>query len=606
MNRSTTRWLVLLAAALGAFILLFERHTEESGAKARRAMRLLPELSVNEVTGLSIAAGTNFSFRLEREGEQWLYRTPFPYPAQPAGVERLLGSLAQLNWLGHVTAQEILALTNGLAAFGFSPPAAVLVVQQSDRRFELRLGAATVLGGHIYAQIVGHDGLYTVDAGVLKLLPASANEWRDTALVHLAGLRFDRLEVRPLTNGFEVVRNPTNRLWQMAKPLLTRADNAKLAMLLQQLELVRVTRFVTDDPRADLDAFGLLPPERELVFSQGTNELLMLQLGRSPTNAPDQIAVRRLAHSNVVLVARADLASWLASFREFCDRRLMIFQPEAVTRIEARSDEAFALERSTNGDWQIVAPFMAPAERLLVLEFLNELASLEFLEFEREVATDFAAYGLDPPRRQYSLFSKATLAGGATTNLALARVDLGNPSGFKFFARRSLEDSVVTFADNNRLPRAAYALRDRRLWEFTTNQIVSLSIRQAGASRKLLRTGPAQWALAAGSSGPFNPVSLEEAAYRLGQLRAERWVACGPDELARYGFGTIDHEVVAEVNVGGQTRTYSVRFGRLTSTRRTAFAAANLPGIADPVIFECPSFVYDFVESDLSVPPAAP
>jgi hypothetical protein len=268
-----------------------------------------------------------------------------------------------------------------------------------------------------------------------------------------------------------------------------------------------------------------------------------------------------------------------------------------------RAAEAFALERSTNDSWRIVAPFAAAADRVLVFEFFRELAQLEFVEFEREVVTDFAPYGLDPPRRQFALFAASPVPGAPTTNVLLARLDLGNASGHKYFARRSLESSVVTFADNKRLPSAGYALRDRQIWNFSTNQIVSLTIRHAGASRRLLRTGPAQWALAAGSADPINPISLEEAAYRLGQMRAERWIAQGTDELARYGFGSIDHEVVAEVSIDGRTSSYSVRFGRRTSTGQSAFAAVALPGIAGPVIFECPPFLYSFIQSDLSVPP---
>jgi hypothetical protein len=606
MNRTTTRWLLILTAALAAFIVLFERHTTDSATRAARATRLFPQLDTKEVTGLAVTLRTNFTIRLEREGERWQYRAPVRYPAQPAGPERLLEGVARLRWASHVRAEEVLAQSNSLAAFGFNPPAAILVAQQADRRIELRLGGATVLGSQLYAQVVGREGLYTIDTSLLRQLPASPDDWRDTALADLASLRFDRLEVRPLTNGFEVVRNPTNRQWQMTKPLLTRADNNKLGLLLQELELARVIRFVSDDPRADIEPLGLLPPERELVFSQGTNDLLVLQLGRSPTNAPDQMAVRRLAHSNVVLAARAPLVPWLAGFREFCDRRLMVFDPDAVTRIEVRAKETFALERATNGSWRIAAPVPAAADRLLVLEFLQELAQLEFLEFEREVVADFATYGLDPPRRQYTLLAAAPLEGGGVTNLALACLDLGNATGFKCFARRSPETSVVTFADNNRLPAAAFALRDRQIWEFTTNQIVSLTIRQAGATRRLLRTGPAQWTLAAGSAGPINPMSLEEAAYRLGRLRAERWIAHGADELPRYGFGAIDHEIVAEVAVDGRTLSRTVRFGRQSSAGRSAFAAVTLPGIAGPVVFECPAFLYDFVQSDLSVPPGAP
>ncbi|HNU98404.1 MAG: DUF4340 domain-containing protein [Verrucomicrobia bacterium] len=606
MNAKTTRWLLFLAVALAAFIALFERRTDDTARRAEQAARLLPELVTAEVTALTLTGATNPAIRLERVHDGWEFQSPLRYPAQPAGVDRLLTALRDLRWQGHVTAQELLAHTNGLAAFGFAPPAVSIAIQQGDRPIDLRLGAPTALGGQIYAQVAGRGGLYTVDGAVLKTLPGGVNEWRDTALVRLARRRFDRLQVRPITNGFEVVRSPSNHVWRMVRPLSTRANNARLDLLLDQLELARVIQFVTDDPRADLEPYGLQPPDRELVLSQGTNDILTLQIGRSPANAPDQLFVRRMEHSNVVAVARSSLAPWLASFREFCDRRMMVFDPDAVTRIEGIADGAFALERQTNGTWQIVAPFLASADSVLVLEMLQNLAELEFLEFEREVTTDFVPYGLAPPRRQYVLQTTVAGAGSAPTNQVLAQVGFGNPTGFKYYARRSLDSAVVTIIDNNRLPRAAFELRDRRIWNVSTNQMVSITVHQLGETRKLLRTGPMQWTAPPGDTAQLNPVSLEEAAYRLGQLRADRWVARGEDQLARFGFGTIDHRLAIEVNQDGRIRTLEVRFGRRTLSNQSAYAAVSIEGVEGPVIFECPRSIYEFVLGNLTLVPTLP
>jgi hypothetical protein len=605
MNSATTRWLLVLVVGLGAYIFFVERRTDDTMRRAERAARLLPDLAVPDISGLSLTRGTNPVIRLERVPDGWAFRSPLNYPAQPAGVERLLTALTELRWPTHVTAQELLAQTNGLAAFGFSPPAATVAVQQGDHRTELRLGSPTVLGGQVYAQVVGRPGLYTIDGAVLKTLPATVNEWRDTALVQLGGRAYDRMEVRPITNGFEVVRSPSNRVWQMVRPLATRANNSRLELLLEQLQLARVTQFVSDDPLADLEPYGLQPPERELIIGQGTNDVLVLQIGKSPTNAPGQVFVRRLAHSNVVQVARAGLAPWLAGFREFCDRRLMVFKADAVTRIEGLADGPLALERQTNDTWQIVTPFRAPADSVLVIEFLQNLAELEFLEFEREVATDFAPYGLAPPRRQYVVLTTVTNAASVRTNQVLAQVDFGNANDFKYYARRSQDNAVLTVVDNDRLPRAAYALRDRHIWNITTNQMVSLTISQLGVTRKLLRTGPMQWTPPPGDTSPLNSVSLEEAAYRLGQLRSDRWVARGDDQLARYGFGTTDHRIAVEVNEAGRIRNFEVRFGRRTLSSGSAYAAVQVDGVEGPVVFECPRSIYEFVLSDLSVLPAS-
>jgi len=604
MNTSSTRWLVLLALALGAFIFLYEQRTAGTDQTRETEAKLLPDLVTSEVTGLDLVRGTNVFLRVERSERGWGLSSAAGYPMLPTGLERLLTAVAQLRVSARVGAQEILAQTNRLGAFGLEPPGAILTLYRGKARTELRLGAYTLLGRQLYVQVVGRDGLFVVREDLFQLLPNSADEWRDPALVRLAGWNLDRIEVRPNTNGLEVVRQATNRVWQMTRPLLTRANNVLLDFLLQQLQLARVSRFVTDDPHADLGAYGLQPPARELLLCQGSNIVAGLQLGRSPTNDPTQIYVRRLSHSNVVLAPRSLFQPWLASFREFCDRRLMIFSPELVDQIEVNAAEHFLLQRETNG-WKIVQPYAAPADSLAALELMSNLAELEFAEFEREVVTDFAPFGLAPPKRQYLLRTLVTNAVGAVTNPVIAQVDFGNPAGTRVLARRSLENSVVAAVDSGRLPTQAYQLRDRRLWNFPTNQVMAIQIRQNGLERRLVRTGPAQWANAPGSQGIVSSFSLEEATFRLSQLRAEAWVARGEDQLARYGIPALDYSVTIELLPADQPQRLTIRFGRTAPSRRP-YASVTLPDPVGVVIFECPLSVFDFVLTDLTAVPSGP
>jgi hypothetical protein len=598
MNTSSTRWLVLMALALGAFIYLYEQRTADTEQTRDGESKLLSDLVASDVTGLDIVRGTNVFLRAERGERGWGLSSAVGYPLLPTGIEKLLNATAQLRVSARVGAQEILAQTNRLAAFGLEPPGAILTLYRGKARTEMRLGAYTLLGRQLYVQVVGRDGLFVVREDLFQLLPNSVDEWRDPALLRLAGWDLDRIEVLPNTNGLEVVRHATNRVWQMTRPLLTRANNVLLDFLLQQLQLARISRFVTDDPRADLEPYGLQPPARELLLYHGSNVVAGLQLGRSPPNDPTQIYVRRLSHSNVVLTARSLFQPWLASFRDFCDRRLMIFSPEMVDQIEVQAAERFLLQRETNG-WRLVQPFVAPADSLAALELMANLAELEFTEFEREVVSDFAPFGLAPPKRQYLLRTVVTNAAGVVTNPVIAQVDFGNPVGARVLARRSLEHSVVAAVDPGRLPTQAFQLRDRRIWNFSTNQVAAFTVRQNGQVRRLVRQGPAQWTNAPGSSGVVGSFSLEEAAFRLGQLRAETWVARGADQLARYGIPALDYSVTVELLPADHPQLLTIRFGRNAPSRRP-YASVTLPEPLGEVIFECPLSVYDFVLTDLT------
>ncbi len=605
MNRRTPQWLLGTALVLALFILLFERNTAPTDHRQTEAARLLPGLNPAQVQRLEVRVGPHRAAVLERGTNSWFFRAPWLYPARAELVERCLETLAAATVRSRVSAGEILRQTNGLAAFGLAPPALVLSLEGGGVRRVLHVSTPAALGGQLYVQEVGRDGLAVVDAALAAAVPATWDAWRDTTLVRLGALPFDRLEVQPLTNGFEVLRDPAQRVWRLNKPLPTRAHAALLEHLLQELELVRAQRFLADPPLTNLAEFGLAPPRRELVFARGTNELLRLQVGQPAADQPELWPVWVSTWSNVVLVPAAPLRPWLEGYTNFCDRRLLIFDADQVRRIEIRAEETFALQREAEETWRVVEPYSAPADRLLVLEMLAELAALEFLGFERDVTADFAPYGLDPPLRQYRLLGVATNTTGGLTNVVLAQADFGKPTGHRFYARRVPENSVVLALEPVRVPRAAFQLRDRRLWNLGTNELAAITIRAGGRERKLARLGPMQWAAAEGAGPPLNPVTLEEAAFRLGQLYAERWAAQGAEVLPQYGIVQGAHEVLLEPRGPAPDPPYRIRFGRRAASGRT-YAAVTLAGPPGTVIFECPAPIYDFVRSDLSLPEPAP
>ena len=93
--------------------------------------------------------------------------------------------------------------------------------------------------------------------------------------------------------------------------------------------------------------------------------------------------------------------------------------------------------------------------------------------------------------------------------------------------QRADEDFVyaVTLEDFNRLPEAGWEFRERRIWNFTENDVAQITIHQNGKTRQIIHNGPNKWSLAPGSEGIINPPAIEETAHRFGELTAAGWVA---------------------------------------------------------------------------------
>jgi hypothetical protein len=532
-----------------------------------------------------------------RTNQTWLLTAPVVYPVQADAVERFLQAVGRLNRQTYITAAELLAQTNGLAEFGLEKPLASVFLSQGAARTELRLGGPTPFGGRVYLQLVGAEGLYAADAAFVEALPRSANDWRQKAFLNLTGLTFNRLEVRAGARSFELSRNLTNKLWELTSPMRARSDNPRIEALLRTLQDARISQFVTDNPAADLEPLGLRPPEVELVFAQGTNALLTLQFGRSPTNAPNAVHARRADQSSVVLVPKALADQLRAPFTDFRDKRLLSFAPLAAERLDLRGEESFTLQRQTNGLWRITEPRDQPADAGLMKEFLAVLGELEVVEFVKDVVTDFSSYGLAPPSRQIILSTIVTNTVGVTHQV-LAQLDFGADQADKVFVRRADENSVyaVALGAAQRLPAAAWQLRDRRVWDFAPTNVISLTVHLQGREHKLVRNANQQWTLAAGSQGIVNSLAVEELLFSLGQLTADAWVGRGPDKLTQGGIPQTAHELVLEVMTNGQAGTLTLAFGALSPTFRP-YAAVTLD--EQPTIFEFPLRLYSIYREAL-------
>lgn len=597
MNRRTTQILCLLAVALFAFIYWHERHTLSTEATAARRAQLLPDLAPNEVTSIEIIR-TNQIIRVERKGDTWTLTLPVKYPAQRTSVESLLESLATTAQQTYLPAEEIMGKSGGFAAFGLEPATVTVVIQSGTRRTELRVGNQTVVGTQVYVQPVGTGGIAVSDATWLEKLPASANDWRDRSLLDLKGVTYDRISIRrPGVLPFDLARDPATRQWAITSPMSARADSLLIDHLVQALQDVRVMGFTSDQTNVDLEPYGLQPPSLELAFGQGTNDVAFLRFGKSPTNDVGQVYAWRSSHGNIVTASGEIPNALTLPLTRFRDPHLIALNSTNVYRLEVKADEAFALQKLTNGSWHITVPFVAPADAGLMADVMQNLTSLQIVEFVKDVVTDFASYGLAPATRTYVLLG--------ATNETLAQLEFGTNQVDKVYVRRTDENSVYAarLGDSLRLPQAAYQLRDRKIWDFASSNVTSVTISQKGETRKIQRSATGGWVLAPGSQGMVETVSFQETLLRLGQLRAESWVARGEDQLTRYGFTEKDHKLTLELGNGETARTLVLSFGRLSPLYRP-YAATVLEG--QLIIFEFPSRLFADVQRDLSLTPPEP
>lgn len=603
MNPKTTWYLSGTAILLFAFILFSERHSLDTATRAVMAARLLPEIESARVSSIEIIQTNGLKVKLERSGNEWNLSEPF-YPAQGNTIEAFLQLIEKLPRYSYITPAEMKLQSGARATLGLAPPRAEIILRQGTNRVAFSVGSRTLIGEQVYVQRSGDAGVAVTDAAILNWLPESTTQWRNPMLLPQERLAFDQLWInRDGANVLAVQRNETNQLWNLVRPLRgAPADSRLVTYLIQQLRTSRVAEFVLDDPKADVERFGLENPKLELLLAQGTNVIFQIQFGNAVTNNSDHLYARIVNYSNIVVIPKTLPDLLRLPHDEFRDRTLVTFNPAAVDRIEMLGREPFAVQRHTNQLWKIEQPFVAAAESGAVQRFLEDLSRLEIAEFYQDVETDFSRYGLVPPVREYLLKSISTNSAG-NTNRVLAHIQFGSgaPSATnaslidRVFVRRAGENSVytITLADAARLPQAAFELRERRIWDFAGTNVTAFTVIQHGRTNRFVRQPTRLW-----SPDPVANHALEETLLRLGQLEAVYWVARGDEQTSRFGFQEKPFRIRLDVTEPDGPKTYSLEFGKLALSGHR-YAAVTLQN--EKLIFKFPIPLFSLVEQHLTI-----
>ncbi len=596
-SKSTAIWFVL-AAALAAFIWVYQTWLRPAPPVVAP---LLPHFHAADLTAIQVSPAGAREISAVRTNGVWQLVKPLAYPAQTAAIELLAGALEKLVPAARLTAAAMRGHTNTDAEFGFGNPQFSLLIQDGGQQRQLLVGNKTSPGDQVYLRVVGVDGVFVTDAGWLPLLPHSADDWRDTALMDGAG-ECNWIIITNGTRAMEFRRDGTNDAWRMIRPLQARADGTKLATAFQQLRAGQATRFVTDDPHADLSGYGLQPADLSVWLGHGTNLDAGVEAGKSSPDDPAQVFARRIGWNTVVTVSKDAFAGWRGARDDYRDPHLLNLaaSPE---EIEVCGPTNFTLLHGTNG-WT-VAGEKFPADAENVQSLLKMLAGLHVAEFVKDTATpaDLAGFGLTTPAHQIIL-----RAAPGDTNAPLAQLLFGTVETNRVFVKRADEGFVyaITPSDfNNLFPfdTASWFYRDRRIWSFSETNVAQVTLRQNGKTRVLVRSGENKWSLGAGSQGILNnPPAVEEAIHRLGDLTANNWVGRNiVDPVKTYGLDPSNLSITIELKTGEKL---SVDFGLELPVSHTALAAVTLDGERWAFIF--PPVLYQFVTQYLTIPPNAP
>jgi hypothetical protein len=454
MNPRVTGLLLLLAAALGAFVWFYEIEGEEARKSSEEATRrLFPGVEAEQIEWISLTTADGHAARLERKDGAWRLAAPVEFRADRLAADGIASALAQL------TSEASYPNPQPPEVYGLGEGAREVAFGAGGGEHKLRIGAKAPMGGNSYASVGGRADVYTVATYRVSAIAKRLDELRDRRIVEFSEDAVRRLSLRWPDGGVVVEREAgaggagaeaqaggaqAAAGWRLVEPAAGRADDSTVDTALSNLSFLRATGFEdaalpdaeTGLDRPDLEVEIALAPEKEGAEPR----TLALAFGRALANGD------RLVRSGGTLfrVPSARLDDFPRKPTAWRFKDVARFEADGARRVEmgfrdaSGATLAVTATRGEDGEWSSEPEAIEPARLRTLVDELARLRAREILADSMGEA-ELRGLALEPPNASFVVrgedASAAPLAelrlGVVREGGGIAAQAAGNPTVFE-------------------------------------------------------------------------------------------------------------------------------------------------------------------------------
>ncbi len=446
--------LFLVAAALGAFVYLYEIRGEASRDSAEReSHRMFAGLEADAIGFVAFRTRDDRAFEAVRQETGWLIQSPLAFAGDDVSLDAMASTLANLETEASIEnpgAPEI---------YGLGDAARWVRFRVGSETHGLGIGSDTPVGGNVYVAREGASEIYTVPSFRVSSFDRDFADLRDKRVVD-----FDRTRVNRIVLGWQggsvtLTREEAGAGWKIARPAraVGRADEATIDSLLSDLAFLRADDFV-DDPTPAIEDEAFLTVRLGLAATEGE----ALEIGLRAVNDPgsDDFLVRSGEGGALFKVARGRLVE--------VPRDVFAYRYKQISGFDVADAQAFEVEFRASSESSSVEPLRERVERVAqgwkatgapwrpgkAGGLIAELARLEAIAVVVEAGetVEAAELGLAPPRVVLRAFGK--VEGRAEGNAAsgaplLAEVELGRSDEGVGIVARAKGEPVIYRIDED-------------------------------------------------------------------------------------------------------------------------------------------------------------
>ena len=364
--------LALVVIAVGAYILLFERHRPTSDEAAKAAEKVLRQFDRDDVEAIVITSEAG-RVRLEKTGEDWRLREPLDFPADSGVISSTLGSLANLKADRRLAADEVDPADYGL----IEPPIEIRLHMADGSERSLAVGDTLPLGSKRALRVDNGPEVVIAASWFVSDLEREADDWRSKEVIDFIQSDVASIDIESGADSIRAVRLDDDH-WQLLRPLEDRADKDHLVALMSDLGSMQIEEFL--DPSTDPTELGLELPEYELTIVRSDGgEPLRLDLGATRQGENEtEVACRRggdLFWATERVLTRLSKAPVL-----WRSKKVMPFETWDAEELRVTTEQASTAVVYDGDFWRFDDD--SEADLTAVQERLRDLANLEATDYD--------------------------------------------------------------------------------------------------------------------------------------------------------------------------------------------------------------------------------
>lgn len=532
MKTKNTLILLLVAGAIFAFIVLFEKKQPTTAEARDRAGRVL-QFDRDEVNSITIK---NSEMKIElRKGEnsQWRLEEPVKDRADSMAVNQLFTTAESLRHDAVIGNDGKGVGKDQIKDFGLASSEIKVRFSGPAKPIELLIGKDAAVDGKVYVRRDDENVVYVIPNELKNQLTKKADEFRDHKLTDLVATQVNRLLLKSAAGEIELQKK--DEQWSLIKPLQARGDASKIGDLISQATNAKVETFIGDT--ANLATYELVEPRGTLsLFSEGRKDPEVLQIGGKPKEEKDkEKTYARLSSRDAVVVLPQAIEKLLETQpNDLRDRNLLRVEADIVDRITIEGGAYKVVLARSGENWVKKEEQDVPVPASQALRVISDLQSQQVADFAADAAGDLAKYGLDMPSLKVTLSSFAsentpdTTAGEKPIVTAL----FGKLEGDNVYAKLENEPFIVTVPKEilNSFPSDPLQWQELSIFKTKSEEVTALEVTKSGESAISFIREKDQWKLSKGD-GAVNQVNVQSLVNTVSSLSAVRWAgAASPSQ----------------------------------------------------------------------------